>query len=309
MMSTRCMVSIFGVTEEQAERGFRAAFDVFERVERVMNEWKPDSPLSAINRAAGSGRFVAAPPDLCAVLRASIDGARRTDGLFDPTWAALRTVWRFGTDRTDVVPDGEAVKKACALVSYRALDIQPSADGCLVKLEKRGMALGLGGIAKGWAVDRAVDALRKLGFRDFLVQAGGDLYAAGKRGDRPWRVGIRDPRGPVDSVIAELDVTDAAFSTSGDYERFFIHEGKRFHHLIDPRTCHPAEASRSATVLARRALDAEILTKATFILGGEAAVRLAREWEAGVVLVTADGGVVVSPELMPRITIHPRRAR
>ncbi len=85
MMSTRCMVSIFGVTEEQAERGFRAAFDVFERVERVMNEWKPDSPLSAINRAAGSGRFVAAPPDLCAVLRASIDGARRTDGLFDPT--------------------------------------------------------------------------------------------------------------------------------------------------------------------------------------------------------------------------------
>jgi len=163
------------------------------------------------------------------------------------------------------------------------------------------MKLGLGGVAKGWGVDQAVRLLRSLGFKNFLVQAGGDLYAAGRRGERPWRVGIRDPRGLRDAYFARMEVTDAAFSTSGDYERYFISAGKRYHHIIDPRTCNPAGASRSATILAPTAMKAEFLTKATFILGGQKALALADSWGAAAVLVTADNRVLLSKSLRGKL--------
>lgn len=123
------------------------------------------------------------------------------------------------------------------------------------------------------------------------------MYAAGKRGDRPWRVGIRDPRGPEDAYFARMAVSDAAFSTSGDYERYFIAGGKRYHHIIDPRTWYPATESRSATILAPSAVEAEFLTKATFILGGQKAPTLAEDWGAAAVLVTKDNRVLVSKSL------------
>ena len=166
--------------------------------------------------------------------------------------------------------------------------------GCSARLPQAGMALGLGGIAKGWGVDQAAARLRARGARDFLVQAGGDLYAAG----RPWRVAIRDPRGPPGSALAALDVRDAAFSTSGDYERFYEWNGARYHHLIDPRTCEPARASRSATVLARSATEAEILTKAAFVSGELSSVE---KHGAAAVIVRADGSVLVSESLRGRL--------
>jgi thiamine biosynthesis lipoprotein len=315
MMGTRVTVAIVGVPPEEARRGMEAAFQVFERVDEVMNEWRPQSPLSAINKGAG-GAAVAAPEDLCQVIRMGLDGAARTNDLFDPTWAALRDLWRFKEGAT--VPDAAALKARCPLVAWREVEVAPALTGdtgglkrgdvfpgCTVRLKKAGMQLGLGGIAKGWGVDKAVEKLRAMGFKDFFVQAGGDLYAAGKRGDRPWRVGIRDPRGPEEKTFATLEVTDAAFSTSGDYERFFLVGDKRYHHLIDPRNCQPAGASRSSTVLARSAIDAEILTKATFILGGKKALELAEKQGAGVVLVTHDNQVLVSRSLKGRLRWHP----
>lgn len=303
MMATKVVVILAGVSEDRAERALRAAFSQFERVEQVMNEWQPDSPLSAINAAAGSGKFVEAPADLCDVLQTSLSAAERTNGLFDPTWAALRDLWRFGTAQTGDVPSADAVKAACPLVSYKGVEVQRSKAGgtCRVRLKQPRVKLGLGGVAKGWGVDRAVSSLRALGLKNFLVQAGGDLYAAGRRGSRPWQVGIRDPRGPADSYFARVEVSDAAFSTSGDYERFFIAGGKRYHHIIDPRTCYPATASRSSTVLARSALEAEFLTKATFISGGERALKLAESWGAGVVLVTSDNKVLISKSLEGKV--------
>ena len=118
------------------------------------------------------------------------------------------------------------------------------------------VCLGLGGVAKGWAVDRAVAVIRAAGLANFFVQAGGDLYAAGRHGDRPWRVGIRDPRGSRDQYFAELDVSDAAFSTSGDYERYFELGGRRYCHILDPRSGHPVTHWRSVSVLAPLAIAA-----------------------------------------------------
>jgi thiamine biosynthesis lipoprotein len=308
-LSTVVSVTVAGTDAAQGAAAAEAAFRVFARVDEVMNEWRPESPLSALNLAAGSGAFVDLPGDLCQVLRAGRDGAERTGGLFDPTWAALRGVWRFGDGEPPALPSAEAVAAACRLVSWRDLDLEPPAPAaaetpCRARLRRAGMQVGLGGLAKGWAVDRAVAALRQRGLRDFLVQAGGDLYAAGSRGGRPWRVGIRDPRGTGGEPFAWLDVSDAAFSTSGDSERFFLAGGRRYHHVIDTRTCWPATRSRQASILAPTALEAEILGKAVFTLGGTDGIALAARSGAAAVIVTSENRLVFSPELSRRLEVE-----
>lgn len=282
---------------------FERAFAVFEHVDATLNEWRPESPLSAVNASAG-GAPVEASRELCAVVSLALEGARRTGGLFDPTWATLRGLWRFGTDASAEVPAPEQVKERCGRVAFRDVQLTPLPHptperACTIGLARKGMLLGLGGLVKGWGVDEAVRRLRARGYRHFFVQAGGDLYAAGKRGRRPWRVAIREPR--AEGSFAQLDVSDRAFSTSGDYERFFLKEGVRYHHIIDLRDCYPARASVSSTVLARSAVDAEFLTKAAFILGGEPGLALVERWGAAAVLVSPDGRLHVSRQLRGKL--------
>ncbi len=138
-----------------------------------------------------------------------------------------------------------------------------------MKLRRPGMRLGLGGIAKGYAVDRCAAVLRGEGLADFMVQAGGDLYVAGSKGPTNWMVGVRDPRGGPRDIIARMQIKDHAFSTAGDYERAFVLDGKRYHHIIDPATGYPATASREVTIFAPTAFLADALDDAVFILGPE----------------------------------------
>jgi thiamine biosynthesis lipoprotein len=307
-MSTLVTVAVVAPASSEVIAAVDAAFAVFARVEEAMNEWRPGSALSTLNAEAGSGKAVPLPGDLCQVLRAGRDGAERTGGLFDPTWAALRGVWRFGDAEPPRVPSDAEVAAACPRVSWRDLEIEPVATPasdapCTARLRRAGMQVGLGGLAKGWGVDRAVAALRVRGLRDFTVQAGGDLYAAGTRDGQPWRVGVRDPRGAPGEPFAWLLVSDAAFSTSGDSERFFVSGGRRYHHLIDTRTCRPATASRQVSVLARSALEAEILGKAVFVLGEDDGLALAARSGASAVIVTSANGVAFSPELSGRLDV------
>jgi thiamine biosynthesis lipoprotein len=307
-MATVVSITVAGAPTDAAAAAADAAFRIFSRVDEAMNEWRPESPLSALNAASGSGRFVELPGDLCQVLRAGRDGAERTAGLFDPTWAALRGVWRFGDGEPAALPSAESVAAACRLVSWRELEIEPAGSPttgspCRARLRLAGMQVGLGGLAKGWAVDRAVAEIRRRGLRDFLVQAGGDLYAAGKRDGRPWRVGIRDPRGTGGEPFAWLDVSDAAFSTTGDSERFFVFAGRRYHHVIDTRNCWPATASRQVSVLSPTALEAEILGKAIFILGEHGGLGLAARSGAAAVIVTSENRLASSPELSGRLEV------
>jgi FAD:protein FMN transferase len=307
-MSTVVTITVAAPPEPATLAAVDAAFAVFARVEAVMNEWSPDSPLSALNAAAGSGVPVPLPGDLCQVLRAARDGASRTGGLFDPTWAALRGIWRFGDGDPARVPSDAEVARACALVSWRDLVVDPPGtpgddSPCTARLARAGMQVGLGGIAKGWGVDQAVTELRRRGLRDFTVQAGGDLYASGTRGGEPWRIGIRDPRGAPGDAFASLPVRDAAFSTSGDSERFFVLDGRRYHHVVDTRTCRPATASRQASVLAPTALEAEILGKAVFAAGGPDGLALAERNGSTAVVVTSENEVVASPALSGRLDV------
>jgi thiamine biosynthesis lipoprotein len=135
-----------------------------------------------------------------------------------------------------------------------------------------------------------------------MIQAGGDLYVAGRRGERPWRVGIRDPRGPADRTIAAIELSDGTFSTSGDYERFFLRDGRRYHHILDVRTGEPARGCRSVTIVADRAILADALAKGVFVLGPEAGMALIERLpNVEGVIVSAANEVLVSSGLTNRL--------
>jgi thiamine biosynthesis lipoprotein len=220
-----------------------------------------------------------------------------TGGKFDVTFGALSGLWKFDNqDKDNTIPDRRAVLARLPLIDYRDLEVDEQAATAFLK--RQGMRANLGGIGKGYAVDRAVDILRRSGLKDFMIQAGGDMYVAGKRGDRPWRLGIRDPRGPADKSFAMLDLTDGTFSTSGDYERFFFKDGRRYHHILDPDLGEPARACRSVTIVSDSPILADGLSKSVFILGpveGMALVERLPHVEA--VIVSATNEVLVSPGL------------
>jgi thiamine biosynthesis lipoprotein len=214
-------------------------------------------------------------------------------------------MWKFDDAERSVLPDPEAIDRACKLINYRDVEITAAKEGCQVRLAKKGMQLGLSGFVKGWGVDQAAARLRARGLKNFFIQAGGDLYFAGKKNGAPWRSGIRAPRGAPTDVFATLDVEDRAFSTSGDYEHFFEREGVRYHHIIDLRTCWPAKASRSVTVLAKTASEAEWLTKSAFVLGGAEGLKLVESVGAAAVIVDAAGAVHVSKSLESKLQRQP----
>jgi thiamine biosynthesis lipoprotein len=163
--------------------------------------------------------------------------------------------------------------------------------------------ISLGGIAKGYAVDKAARVLMDAGIEAFFVQAGGDLFTHGRKPDgRPWSAGVRDPRGP--DPFAMLDVTDHAFSTAGDYERTYVVDGRRYHHIIDPRTGFPATASRSVTIWAPTALLADELDDSVFILGPEKGLALIESIDGvGAIIVDAKNKVWVSRRLEGKVQI------
>jgi thiamine biosynthesis lipoprotein len=162
------------------------------------------------------------------------------------------------------------------------------------------MRVHLGGIGKGYAVDRAADILRARNVRAFMIQSGGDLYAEGRRGDRPWRTGIRDPR--ADRIFAAMNLTDEAISTSGDYERFFFDHGRRYHHILDPDRGQPARGSRSVSIIAAQSVIADTLATAVFVMGGEAGMNLLERLpDVEGVIVTDRNEVKVSSGLRARL--------
>lgn len=258
-----------------------AAFQEVARIEALMSEWRPDSPLSAINEAAG-GEPVQVPEELAALIKRAKHWGALSQGAFDITWKGMGHLWQF--DDSFRVPEESSIRSALSRVDYRAIRIQ----GNRVGLSRPGMAIGLGGIAKGYAVDQAAETLRGFGIQDFLLDGGGDLYVSGSRSNQPWRIGIRDPRGSAEDLVAVLRGFQGAVVTSGDYERFKIVEGKRFHHIIDPRTGRPADDCRSVTVLAPKAEVADILATAIFVLGPTQGLELAAA-EPGVDVLIIDG--------------------
>lgn len=276
------------------------ALDEIARLEKLLTDWTADSDVGRINAAPGEQVSVA--PETFEVIQKARWAGDVSHGSFDITFQTMKGVWRFGDAQdAEPKPPGKAdVERLRRLVDYRKLKVDEATRSVSVG---KGQQLGLGGIAKGYIVDRAAAVLRQAGVSDFLVQAGGDLYGAGKKPDgSPWVSGIQDPRGPVGSFFATIELTDHAFSTAGDYARAYVYDGKRYHHIIDPRSGYPATASRSVTIWAKDAFTADAIDDAVFILGPAEGLKLVESIDdAGAVIVDAHNKVWVSPRLETRV--------
>jgi thiamine biosynthesis lipoprotein len=293
---------VWTVDDARADAGVSAVFNEFDRLDAMMSVWKDGSDILRLNAAAGE-HPVPVSPETREVLRIAHQISEQTGGTFDVTFAALSGLWKFDyQDKDNSVPDRKEIDKRLPLVNYRDVVVDESTGTAM--LRRKGMRVNLGGIGKGYAVDRAVDIMKRGGLHDFMIQAGGDMYVAGMRGDRPWRLGIRDPRGPADRIFAALDLTDGTFSTSGDYERFFMKNGVRYHHIIDLRVGEPARLCRSVTLVTERAVVADALAKGVFILGPDEGMALI-ERTPGVqgVIVSAKNEVSISSGLRRRLIL------
>jgi thiamine biosynthesis lipoprotein len=304
-MGTVIVLKAWAEDEPSTIAAFGEAFKEFDRIDMLMTTWREDSDVSRVNAAAGNGKPIPVAPEVIEVLSSALAASRLTGGAFDVTVGAFQGVWKFDEDKDGSLPEAKLVARTRRLVGWR--DVVVDRKRHTVRLRRKGQRITLGGIAKGYAVDRAAKLLRQRGLADFVVQAGGDMFVSGKRGERRWRVGIRDPRGGRSDFFALAEVEDATFSTSGDYERFVVQDGVRHHHILDPRTGRPARRCRSVTVMARDAMTAEGLTKGIFVLGPEAGMKLVEKLpDVEAVIVDADNRVTVSSGLAARLKIvHP----
>lgn len=284
----------------------RAAFDAaiaeIRRIEALMTTWRPDSEVSRINAAAGK-EPVSVSEETYEVIKESVRAAEMSQGTFDITFQTLHGLWKFDEDLDPHPPADKDLKERLAFVGWKNIKLDDAKKS--VMLAKERTKIGLGGIAKGYAVDKAVAVLEKAGLTSFFVQAGGDLFARGKKPDgSEWTAGVRDPRGREGVYFAKLPISDHAFSTAGDYERSYIVNGKRYHHIIDPRTGYPATASRSVTIWAPTALLADMIDDAVFILGPEKGLALVESIDGvGAVIVDAKNNVWISQRLKGRLEL------
>ncbi len=300
-MGSAVNLSAFTADETATLAAFEKVFAEFDRLDALMSVWKEGSDVLRINAAAGK-QAVAVSAETLEVLQAAEEISDWTKGKFDVTFGALAGIWKFDHDIDGQIPDRSAIVSRLPFIDYRALQIDDRTG--TAELTRTGMKVHLGGIGKGYAIDRAATILREAGQTDFMIQSGGDLFIAGRRGDRPWRVGIQDPRGAPNTLFAAIEITDAAFSTSGDYERFFIRDGRRYHHIIDPDTGEPAMGSRSVTIMAKTATMSDGLSTGVFILGAEKGMALIeRLADVEGVIVTAGNEVKVSSGLKGRLAL------
>ncbi len=302
-MGTLVEVTVYD--EDTATAGAAGA-EVEALFHELQRRWDPwgDGELGRLNAAADGGRPLPVDEDLAGLLDGAAAISRDSEGLFDPAVGSLIRLWAFSSE--DLVPtappDAEAIRRAIA-------DNRPLYQ--IWRPESReltlatGAAVDLGGFAKGVAVDMAIDLLRSRGIDNAIVNAGGDLRAIGRHGDRQWRIGVRDPRG--EGVLAAIDVEgDESVFTSGDYERYFIHEGRRYHHIIDPRDGYPTEGVTSVTVIHREAALADAAATALFVAGPGDWPRVAGLLGVDqVMLVETSGTIHMTPEMEARTWLMP----
>ncbi len=234
-------------------------------VERTMTRFRSDSDVGRANAFASTDP-VAIDAATTSVLMEARLWAERTAGRFDPCLGRVSALWNVG-ERTEPLPPVR-YQRFCGAGLYRDLEVEETTEGGIVHFASKDVGLDLGGIAKGFGVDRAVAALREHGVRDALVSVGGDLYAMGHRPDgEPWRVGVRHPDDP-NSIAVTLDASDQAIATSGDYEQYFDHGGRRYHHILDSATAEPVDGPwRSLTMGAWSCMTADAAATALFGVG------------------------------------------
>lgn len=289
-MGTKFRIVLYAADKDTAEKAAKSAFARVEELNRIMSDYLAESELMLLCKKAG-GEPVAVSEDLFKVLKKADDIAKLTDGALDVSIGPVVRLWRKAR-RTGKLPDAEELKKALALVDFRKIQLDP--NGRRVRLILMGMLLDLGAIAKGYAADAAVQALRRQGIRSALVAAGGDIAVSEPPpGVNGWKIAIAGLKGPDDADNKHIWLKNAAVSTAGDLYQNVEIDGKRYSHIIDPKTGQGLLGRRSVTVIAPDGATADGLDTAICIIGIERGLKLldAMDGVAGIMYFETSQGV------------------
>ncbi len=300
LMDTVVETMIYTANIKAGENALSAASFEAVRLEAILDRHRAGSELKAINLLAGK-EPLSVSADTFTNISLALEVGRLSSGSFDLTVAPLLELWGFATGNT-IVPSQQELAKVLPLVDYRRVRL--TEEGMQVFLEKDGMKLDLGGIAKGYIVDKAVEVLQAAGISSGTVDAGGDIRVIGSKPDgSPWRIGIRHPRERRE-LVAIVELRDEAIVTSGDYERYFTVAGQRYHHLLDPQTGMPARGLTSVTIVAPNAFTADAYSTAVFVMGQERGMALVESLpELEAIIITEDGQIHLSSGLEGQVEI------
>lgn len=268
LMGTLVEMKIMAEDVSAAKAAMYEAFIEMSRVEHLLSAHIEESEIARVN-AHASQQPVPVSAETFAILERAISFSEKCDGMFDISIGAVSEVWGFNEENREIqVPATDTLDSLLTQVDYRAIELNPT--DTTVVLAKPGAKLDLGGIAKGYAIDRAAAVLKQLGVKHFMINAGGDIFAGGsKYGDIKWSVGVKHPRQP-DELFAKMEMEDYAVATSGDYERYAMIDGKRYHHILNPQTGYPSRHCQSVTVVAPTAEIADALATYLFVVGYDA---------------------------------------
>jgi thiamine biosynthesis lipoprotein len=299
-MGTVIEITLIADDEEAANKAALRAFQEMKRIETLMSPWLDSSDVTRINRSAGKER-VKISPETFEVIQKAQEISELSEGGFDITIGPLTELWRKAREKK-IPPSIEEVKEKLGLVNFKNIEMDQEGK---VFLKKKDMAIDLGGIAKGYAVDKAFKLLKSLGYINLIVNAGGDLKVGGLKNNQPWSIGIQNPR-ESQKILARISVSDMAVATSGDYERFFIYGDKRYHHIFNPRDGFPTEGCQSVTIVTKDCIIADGLATAVFVLGSEKGYSLCQKLEGvDCLIVDKEGKMIFSPGMKDRISFGP----
>ncbi|MCX5717649.1 MAG: FAD:protein FMN transferase [Nitrospirae bacterium] len=299
-MDTLITISAVSGSGDKAEKAIDRAFSEIEKLDSLLNFFSDNSELSEINRNAGL-KAVAVSPETFEVIEKAIYASGKTSGAFDITIGSVTTLWDF---HKRVKPEDKQIKERLPLVNYKNVILNKKSSS--VYLKKRGMLIDLGGIAKGYAADKAVEALKREGIKSGLVAVSGEIKAFGLKPDsKPWKIGIRNPRAKnkEDEIMATIEMTGMAISTSGDYERYFIIEGKRYHHILNPKTGYPSDGCRSVSIIAKDGSVTDSFSTGIFVLGAEKGIKLLEEMGIDGIIIGKNGKIHTTPNLREKLEI------
>ncbi|MBF0400945.1 MAG: FAD:protein FMN transferase [Magnetococcales bacterium] len=293
LMGTMVSITTSHPSPMEADQAVKRAFAEMSRIETLMSSHQSSSTVSHLNRVSRE-TWSPLPAELAQLLRRGLTISTQSQGAFAMGLEPLTSLWGFSSDKAATEPPTQTALEAW-LKGYPAtepLSLQTLADHTTqLRLNGPSVGLDLGGIAKGYAIDQAIAVLRQEGIQNAIVDAGGDLRAIGRKGDKPWRIGIQDPRQADQVVALSLLQGDISMVTSGDYERFFLYQGKRYHHILDPSTALPADSGlQSVSVQAADATTADALSTAIFVLGAEKGMALLDHFPGSAVLLITDTG-------------------
>lgn len=310
VMDTFTTITVTSSSKEKAEEAVDAGFAEIEKLDKFLNNFEPDSEISTISKFSGI-KPVNVSRETLDLMHKTMNISEITNGAFDPTIASVGKLWKFsGRPADPSMPSKDEIENALKLVDYRKIKIESAISE--IYLKEKGMEIDLGGIAKGYAADKAIEAIKAKGIKSALVAIAGDIRGFGLNASgKPWKVGIQNPRPenpnsekPWEDIFATLNLKESAVSTAGDYQRFFIKEGKRYHHIIDPATGYPSESGLiSVSVIAPEGYVADGIDTAILILGLEKGMKLLESKGLDGILVDSEKKVFTTKNLKGKIEI------